>query len=770
MRILFCIALFLLVFPAGAFSQWEKVGYPGGAVVIYPYDSVWIGTLYKDIYISTDDGDSWKIITDNLPVSSILTMYRSYYQDDTIFVRLRDSRNPDYPRYVDSVLFWRTLNDKEWSTTQNIITFPSEYIKYLSKDTLIYVGEPLPGTSDTSEFYVSFDGGTKWEQRISGLPHMGTNLYNYKYINGRCFIQVSFDSTVLQDSIVTSMDFDAGYYYSDDLGKSWKKLVPYLNRGGFEYLNQGNGTLFITTVSSGTDSSSIERSTDNGSTWSSAKQGIDLKQITNIVNFKDFGHVMFATFHVVDFPLDTTHHYVSYDRGKSWTKKPDLTNLGIFWMIAYRNHKRDGYLVQKQINDVYLLDSNFSLKGQYTYPGLLEGSQTIVYAADSILVALTPYSLDSVVFSVDDGDSWQKAPPFSTQPLESSIWQKGEKYIFRSDNNNSAGYCYDCYQSFFRSNNNGQTWNQMKLPLSNNAARYKLINIKDTIFLCYVYPDSLIGECYISDVGGETWSQVNTPFPSYRNIDNIISQRNEVIVCTENFKEFSSTEDFGKTWDYKEIPITQYDNIYTFSTDGSRRYLLGLKGGGYSLRPLIVSCEKGSDVWNELETNLPDYAAPLNIVKYGSMLFLLSTSNMERSNHDGAARLYRSIDNGKTWMQIGQQLPTGYQMYFTDKYIFISGYQCLYRYPLALAGIHDSKPNSNNSLSVSAYPNPTTKELTISHTSGRAERVVMYDMTGTLVKSGTVSGEATWDVSALPSVSYMLGIPGGKMHVVQVVK
>jgi hypothetical protein len=46
----------------------------------------------------------------------------------------------------------------------------------------------------------------------------------------------------------------------------------------------------------------------------------------------------------------------------------------------------------------------------------------------------------------------------------------------------------------------------------------------------------------------------------------------------------------------------------------------------------------------------------------------------------------------------------------------------------------------------------------------------MYDMTGTLVKSGTVSGEATWDVSALPSVSYMLGIPGGKMHVVQVVK
>jgi hypothetical protein len=102
-------------------------------------------------------------------------------------------------------------------------------------------------------------------------------------------------------------------------------------------------------------------------------------------------------------------------------------------------------------------------------------------------------------------------------------------------------------------------------------------------------------------------------------------------------------------------------------------------------------------------------------------------------------------------------------------------------YPVASASFNGQPPKAEIKSSVPnifryedtkivLYPNPTTKELTISHTSERAERVVMYDMTGALVRSDVVNGEATWDVSALPSGSYMLGIPGGKMQVVQVVK
>lgn len=71
---------------------------------------------------------------------------------------------------------------------------------------------------------------------------------------------------------------------------------------------------------------------------------------------------------------------------------------------------------------------------------------------------------------------------------------------------------------------------------------------------------------------------------------------------------------------------------------------------------------------------------------------------------------------------------------------------------------------------VSTYPNPATKTLHISVNDGAARRVVMYDMTGALVRSEVVSGEAEWDVSTLPSGSYMLGIPGEGMQMVQVVK
>jgi hypothetical protein len=102
-------------------------------------------------------------------------------------------------------------------------------------------------------------------------------------------------------------------------------------------------------------------------------------------------------------------------------------------------------------------------------------------------------------------------------------------------------------------------------------------------------------------------------------------------------------------------------------------------------------------------------------------------------------------------------------------------------YPVASASFKGQPPKAEikssvpkmpkkDSTKIVHYPNPAANTLHISLPDGPVQRVVMYDMTGALVRSGVVSGEATWDVSALPSGSYMLGIPGGKMQVVQVVK
>ncbi|HEY6172517.1 MAG TPA: hypothetical protein VIX80_09695, partial [Candidatus Kapabacteria bacterium] len=247
MRIIFRIAIFLLVFPVISFSQWEKVGYPGGTVRIYAYDSLWVGTAGTDVYLSTDDGDSWQLSTQGLPISYILEIRQLFHRNDTVFIRLGSSRYSIYPHFTDSVLFVRTRKDRSWSTIPNVLFPLDANRKEISKDTILYIGAPLPGTTDYGNFHISIDGGKTWQKRVSSLPDTNASLYNFKFINRRCFASVSYiDTLYTPDTTIGS--YSAGYYYSDDFGLHWIKLAPLLNTGQFEYLIQGDlNSLFIVT-------------------------------------------------------------------------------------------------------------------------------------------------------------------------------------------------------------------------------------------------------------------------------------------------------------------------------------------------------------------------------------------------------------------------------------------------------------------------------------------------------------------------------------------
>jgi hypothetical protein len=761
MRVFFSIAVFSLIFPLVTIAQWEKVGYRGGTVSIHAYDSVWVGTTGNDIYLSTDDGDSWQLSTNGLPISNILEIRQLFYRNDTVFIRLSSSRHSVYPHFTDSVLFIRTHKDRAWSTIPNLLSFPDANRKEISKDTILYVGEPLPGSTDYGYFHVSIDGGETWQKRLNGLPDTNAFLYNFKYINRRCFASVSAGS------------FNNGYYYSDDFGLNWIKLVPSLNTGQFEYLIQGDlNSLFIITYSLQSDTSMFVRSTDNGTSWSNGKDGIDLKQIREINIFESFGDVVFATFRGANHPFGTSSCYLSLDKGKTWTNKTDLSSLGIYSLTGRRKHKNDGYLLStyNSLSDIYVVDTGFSIIKRYDFIGTLESQLRTAYVDDSIICAFPSYYRDSSVISIDNGNTWEKRRTSFEKAIVNSIWKKGRNFIFRFDDISSIS-SYEYTKEIYRSSDKGSSWIPIQMPIPEPSA-FRIVHSNDTLFVLYTYPDSVTNRCFHSYDGGLVWEEANTPFVYPWKVGDVISDNNTILIYTDNYQTYSYTTDYGVTWQNVEIPFHLYgERIVRYDLVDDTRYIFGVKGSGYNTKPRILTSQQYIDEWSEKITNLPDYALPEDIVRYKNILFLLSISWLENSNHDGSTRLYKSHDNGSTWVQIGEALPTGHSLHFTDDFIFISGYyNTLYRYPLALAGIHDSNPNSNNSLSLAVYPNPATNELTISLTSARPERVVMYDMTGALIKSGVVEGETTWDVSALASGSYMLGIPGGRMHVVQIVK
>jgi hypothetical protein len=75
---------------------------------------------------------------------------------------------------------------------------------------------------------------------------------------------------------------------------------------------------------------------------------------------------------------------------------------------------------------------------------------------------------------------------------------------------------------------------------------------------------------------------------------------------------------------------------------------------------------------------------------------------------------------------------------------------------------------STSEISFSCFPNPSSKQLTILYSipeDGNA-RIILYDLTGRIIRESTVNtiGEnrLNWDVSQIPSGSYVVGLATGK--------
>jgi hypothetical protein len=75
------------------------------------------------------------------------------------------------------------------------------------------------------------------------------------------------------------------------------------------------------------------------------------------------------------------------------------------------------------------------------------------------------------------------------------------------------------------------------------------------------------------------------------------------------------------------------------------------------------------------------------------------------------------------------------------------------------------KENNFSSLSLSSFPNPSSKELNIIYTLpiNESARIILYDLTGKIIREGICSIESgehqiAWDISDLANGNYILGL------------
>ena len=341
-----------------------------------------------------------------------------------------------------------------------------------------------------------------------------------------------------------------------------------------------------------------------------------------------------------------------------------------------------------------------------------------------------------------------------------------------------------------RSTDNGNSWVTI-----NNGLHGNLIDVAIESFHSY-HDQLLVGTKYWEGIfttsdSGNTWMHRTSGsiVPSF-------ASNNNYIFSTPTNAAISRSIDSGKTW---HPSANGFGHMFSNGQRSPTAIAIGYNGTYFFAGTAYGEIFRSSDNGDSWDSVYHGQTFPIiNLLKSnGPIIYAGIDGSIYRSTDDGITwelvkndfgvytiyslngivfaggyrGVIRSNDNGDNWVMINDGLADSSSVYSitaNEEYMFIATYSSIYR--RKLFELHTTKSLRNNSLSLSAYPNPATKELTISHASGQAERVVMYDMTGALVRSGVVEGETTWDVSALSSGTYMLGIPGGKMQMVQVVK
>ncbi len=326
------LLLLLLCIPWPVKSQtWHPLGPGGGsdlqALAIHPAnpDIMYIGGDIEGVYKTTDGGQTWKLINNNL--------VQDIYSSDIYYVTniVLDPVNPDRIylctlsglfRSNDGGQTWEplyVLNDGESTftpvadvaidptNTDRIFMGRGEPALLGAQDYSTSRFEPWsPDPNIPGELYLSEDGGQTWHLLPLDLPE-----------------GMSINDILLLDSQTLLVSTMVGVYKSTDGGQTWTASntgLPHTNTYGFQWVPTFPApTIFLTLHTIGdvqqgesTFQGGIFRSTDLGNTW---------EDITgNLPRFDASNELFYAYWRIAVHPDQPNRLYIANSRGGSWEK------------------------------------------------------------------------------------------------------------------------------------------------------------------------------------------------------------------------------------------------------------------------------------------------------------------------------------------------------------------------------------------------------------------------------------------------------------------
>jgi photosystem II stability/assembly factor-like uncharacterized protein len=470
--------------------------------------------------------------------------------------------------------------------------------------------------------FKSTDGGSTWEQKISGMGYQSVTAIDRS------------GSFLLATGTV-------GLYRSTDAGETWTAASG---------LPAGNGVTSLAvdgaTVYGGTQGGGMYVSTDDGATWSAANTNLP-----NSFGYTYVGGIVKAASGVLAAVTDNSTYgvYRTTDAGGTWTK----VDNGLPAWTQLNSLTRDGSVIYGGATNVFKSTDdgvNWTVAGTGIpdYSGIDE----IAVGGSAIFAAGAGY----VYRSTDGGTTWSALggglPVMTMTSLEiagSTIYagtiaggvyastDNGDTWTQRASGllaRDMGGFLadgatlYGNGNGIFATTDGGDTWGAIRGDLRDSIAQPTLVYADGATLFCRGYP--LAGLSRSTD-GGTTWTECGAGLSPFGSVQSIVSAGGALFTVSNRI--YRSTDN-GDTWVQVDSALGAFVSLSNITKVGGTLFAYGMA--------IARSTDDGA-TWVLADNGIPDFFTINGIASAGGALF--TGGGFPNAN-------YKSTDNGDTWTVI----------------------------------------------------------------------------------------------------------------------
>lgn len=714
-------------------------------------DIIYVGAAAGGIFKTTDGGDNWLPIADDLAYLAISDITIDPNLNTTIYAGTGDLNITGTPhigngvyKSIDGGNSWTHKGLADECIISRIIVDPSDsQVVYAAA-----MGKPFI-RNNARGLYKSTDGGDIWAQILflsveTGVIDMVMDPFNSNvlYCSGWDRIRTNEESLITGDG--------ARIWKTADGGSNWTQLtggLPQieLSRIGLAISQQTPDLVFATVVDTTFEIESIYRSTDAGTTWSPlVTVGLDPNALGGFGWY--FGQVRVSPFDDDELSILGVELHSSFDGGTFWSQTvPD------WWM----------YEVHADCHDMLYLDANSILlatdgglyrtdNGMGDWVDIEDLPNTQFYR-----IAIDPHQPGVYAGGAqDNGTSSGNAANINNWPRE-----------YGGDGFSTIYHPFDEDLRYYETQNGGLIYDDgFAQNFTTGIDSEDRTNWDSPFIMSSADPDVMYTGTY------RVYRNSNAPYGSWSPISNDLT---DGVIFSDMFHTISAIA---------EAP-TNAAQLYAGTTDGNvwrtldggnnwtnvtgnlpDRYVTTVKGSpdsdnvvyvthsGYKYNDFIPHVHRSTDNgtnWTDISGNLPQMSVNDIHVYPNSMDSVLFVAT--------DAGVYATTDGGNNWGRVGNDMPLIPVFdidldLINDKLIAGTFARSIQSFPIdsIVSDLITSAPaNSTKDVVLNVYPNPCSDRLNIDFPIG----FISADLLVMDIKGKVVTRQSDLRLSSSVSVS-----------------